>query len=112
VGGKGNAVLLVAATMFVGYLYLTGRLQRVIQVLAEPAPGKALETSEPGAIAPQGRGGLGIPRAPWQGVRVPTAGTPPIAPSGTWTPGWWWGSENQRRQGTPNPVPPDAGYGR
>jgi hypothetical protein len=82
---KGNAVVLVAGTMFVGYLYLTGRLQKVIQVLAEPAPGAALAASTPGATQPSapGRGPI-QPEAPWHslpaGVRVPTGGTAPYQP--------------------------------
>jgi hypothetical protein len=101
---KGNAVVLVAGTMFVGYLYLTGRLQKVIQVLAEPAPGaegQPLATSSPGESTPASPGaGPRTPRATWEsggplmdagtvlsgGVAIPTSRgtyTPPAPIGGT-----------------------------
>lgn len=88
---KGNAVLLVGATVFVGYLFLTKRLQKVLQVLAEPAPGAE---STPGAYTPQGQGGLGIPRAPWSsGIKIPTSGAPAgwkFHPPESGAPRGWW----------------------
>jgi hypothetical protein len=102
VARKGDSVLLVAATVFVGYLFVTRRLQAVFDVLKGPAPGAAPEVSTPGATAGTGPG-TSDARAPWQH-------TPPIG--GEWTPSWWPGSENQRRQNTPTPVPADAGYPR
>lgn len=38
-GGQGGTVLLIAGILFVAYLFVTRRLQRVVGVLAEPAPG-------------------------------------------------------------------------
>jgi hypothetical protein len=71
---KTDSVLLVALTVFVGYLFVTRRLQAVFDVLKGPAPGATKETATGGQIVPQGQGGLGIPKATWQY-------TPPFNPS-------------------------------
>jgi|SRR5581483_9423868 len=65
---RGNAVLLVGATVFVGYLFLTRRLQKVVQVLAEPAPG----TQQ--ASATNGGQGAPVPA----GIKIPTSGGPVV----------------------------------
>jgi hypothetical protein len=69
-GSQGGNVFLVVGVLFIAYLFLTRRLQRVVEVLREPAGGAATTDTQwhpPLALPP--------------GVRVPTSGTPPFNPN-------------------------------
>lgn len=66
--GKGGTVILIAGTLFLGYLYFTRRLQGVIKAIQSPS---SLQSSVPSI--------QGIPPAPTTG---PTISTVPINPTG------------------------------
>lgn len=75
-GGKGGAVLMVAGILFVGYLFLSRRLEGVLS--SAFGPGAAGKVAPGTGAEPQGDG------AGWKGVpyRAPDrpGGTPGIAP--------------------------------
>ena len=66
--GKGGTVILIAGTLFLGYLYFTKRLQGVIRAIQSPS---SLQSSIPGI--------QGVPPA---NPASPGFGTVPINPSG------------------------------
>jgi len=70
---KTDSVILVSATVFVGYLFVTRRLQAVFDVLKGPSPGAGPEVSTPGATVGSGPGTKDA-KATWQY-------TPPFNPS-------------------------------
>jgi len=61
-GGQGGTVVLIAGTLFLGYLYFTRRLPGVITAIQSPDKQSGLASPTPGIIPP--------------------IGTPPIAPTG------------------------------
>jgi len=71
-GGKGGSVLLITATLFVGYLYFTRRLPNVLQAISKTPMDLAKSTV---SVTPGGT-------APVQPGTTPGFGTVPIAPSG------------------------------
>lgn len=75
-GGKGGAVLLITGTLFVGYLYLTRRLPKVIQAISTPTTGN--EYTNPGITVPSG-GTAPYPAGP--------PGSPNTVPINPTTPG-------------------------
>lgn len=109
-GGQGGTVLLIVGVLFVGYLFLTRKLQRVLQVIDEPADAG----SGIGAPAPKAGGSGGIaehirrnPVKPPPGMRASDS-QGQMPPQGEWRPKFWT-PEVEREQRN---VPADAGYRR
>jgi len=95
-GGQGGTVLLIGGVLFLGYLFLTRRLQRVLEVIRDPVAGGEL----PPATGSRGAGSAAsAPRPPRGSVGGRIRQAPePQAPD-EWI-----------RDGTVVPYP-DGGYG-